>query len=190
MNAKKSLDRLKGKPFTRKEMVKLGLTGNDINTLISSDQIERVSRGVYRFAGDELSDQELFRMATIRIVGPSVICLLSALAYYQLTDSIPKKVWMMTEKHKRTIHKDIRLFRSRNPHLDIGIQKDEGFLITTVERTLVDCLVQRKLIGTSVAIEGLRKALKLRKVTLSEILKVAERLGVEHRIHPYIESFS
>lgn len=190
MTAKKSLDNLKGKPFTRKDILKLGLSGNDIAELLSRGQIERVSRGIYRFAGEELSDPELFRAATIRIAGPSVICLLSALAYYQLTDSIPKKVWMMTEKHKRTIHKDIRLFRSRNPHLDIGIQKDQGFMITTIDRTLVDCLVQRKLIGTNVAIEGLRRALKFRKVSLSGIIKVAERLGVEHRIHPYIESFS
>jgi predicted transcriptional regulator of viral defense system len=98
MDPAKAILKLKGNTFSRKQIEGLGLTGNHIQELLKSGHIVRVNRGVYQIAGENLSDDEIFHAASIRIKGKSAVCLLSALAYYNLTDAIPKKpgLWLMS----------------------------------------------------------------------------------------------
>lgn len=187
MITKKMLKSLKGSLFSRKDMSKLGFTGNDIQELLKSGQIVRLTHGIYNIPELDLSEVELFRASTMRIKGKSAVCLLSALSFYDLTDLIPKKVWLLVDEKKRTIHHDIRLFRSRNPYWKIGIIQDQGFAITSLERTLVDCLTLRRILGTNTAISAIKLAVSRKQTTLSKVIDMAVLLQVEHRIYPYIE---
>jgi predicted transcriptional regulator of viral defense system len=184
---KSYLKPLKGRLFTRKSLEKAGLTGNHIRELLQSDQIDRVVRGVYCIPGQDLSEYVLFQMAAMRISSRSSVCLLSALSFYSLTDIIPKKVWLMVGKQKRTAKSDIRLFRTANPNWNVGIRKENGFSITSIERTLIDCLVLRKVIGTSEVMSAIKKAIASKQTTLSKLIHMAKDLGVDHRVLPYIE---
>lgn len=190
MITEKALKILAAGPFSRSDMTEAGLSANDIQALYKAGKIERVSRGVYQTPGSDITETEQFRIATLRIKGRSAICLLSALAYYDLTDSIPRKTWLMVDMEKRTTHKDIRLFRSRNPRWNIGLTQNSDFSITTIERTLVDSLIHRKMIGATTAINALKEAVRSKKVTLSAVNELGTKLGVEHRIYAYIESLS
>jgi len=170
--------------------LKNGLTKKDLRYLCENGIIARLARGVYQQADHDLSEDDQAILATLIVGKPSALCLLSALSYHNLTDIIPKKTWFMVPAEKRTQHSTLRLFRTTQPRWNIGIQKETGYWVTTIERTLVDCLVQRKLLGTQTAIEALRKAIKNKKTTLSKVLDMTMRLKVEHRIITYIEALA
>ena len=182
--------KLQNKPFTLKEANELGLNFYVIKKLISLGQVEQIARGIYRASNIDLAEEEQYRISTLRVGVPSAICLISALSYYHLTDVIPKKTWIMVSDSKRTSDTTIKLFRSRNPQWKIGIHKKEGYAITSIERTIVDCLTQRSKIGTNTAISALKIAIENKQTTLHKILEMAKSLDVLHRILPYIEALS
>jgi predicted transcriptional regulator of viral defense system len=72
----------------------------------------------------------------------------------------------------------------------IGIIKEDGYQVTSIERTLVDCLIHKKLIGSSVAIEAIKEALSSKKTKLADIIKVAKKMKVYHRIELIIEALA
>ncbi len=182
--------RLQHRPFTVKQAKQQGLSFYELGKLIASGVVEQVSRGIYRATADDLTEEDQFRTATLRVGKPSAICLISALAYYHLTDTIPKKTWIMVQANKRASDPSLKLFRARRPQWSIGIEKYDGYSITTIERTLVECLARRSRLGTQVGIEALRKAVSSRKTTLGKIVDLACQLGVTHRILPYVEALS
>jgi predicted transcriptional regulator of viral defense system len=185
MSAKSSLSRIGTGPATAKELEGQGLSRNELERLLADGEIVRLGRGVYQLASADIGDENQFRAATKRIRGQSSVCTLSALAYYNLTDEIPKQVWLMVDAGRKSSLKDVRLFRTRKPHWNIGIEAADGFKITTVERTIVDCLSYQHKFG-NLGVDALKRALKDKKTNLSKIVDMAERLGVGHKIAPFI----
>lgn len=176
--------------FTTQEAIKKGLNKKALIRLLESDEITRVARGVYCHAEQDLAEKDQAVLATLLVGTPSALCLLSALAYHHLTDVIPKHTWIMVPAEKRTKHAALRVYRTANPQWRIGIHKKNGYWVTDLERTLVDCLVHRRLLGTQTAVEALRQAIVTRKTTLDKVLRMATRLQVEHRILMYIEALA
>ncbi len=174
-------------PFSSDDLSRLGVTHAELNDLIEKESVFRLGRGIYVLSGIDLSNEVQFQAATMRIDGPSAVCLASALWYYNITDHIPKKVWLMVPESKHTAHKDIRLLRSRNPQWKIGIEKYKGFAITSLERTLVDSICLKKIIGVQIGVDALKTSLKDKKTNLDKVLRMAISLGVDHRIRNYIE---
>lgn len=175
-------------PFSYSDLKKIGINQRQIRLLLKDQQIQRINRGIYLVSGSDLTDQEQFRAATLRVGSPSAICLFSALSHYDLIDAIPKKVWILVSDTKHTTHKDIRLLRSRNPKWKTGIVESDGFKITTIERTIIDALTMKAVVGSSLGIEALKKALKSKKTTPSKLFEMAKALKVVHRIQATIEA--
>ena len=176
--------------FTLNQATKLGLSRYALNKLIDAGIVELVVRGVYRAAQSDISEEDQFRIATLRVGTPSAICLVSALSYYNLTDTISRKTWIMVPVSKRTKHTELRLLRTRNPCWNIGIEKHDAYSITTIERTIVDTLCARSKLGSQIGIEALRKAIQSKKTTLGKIMDMSVKLGISHRVQPYIEALA
>ena len=179
---------LQGKPFTYNEACNQGLTQYAIQKLLDAGAIERLERGLYRSIGEDLSDEELYRRAIKRVGKPAVVCLLSALSYYELTDTIPKQVWLMVPKEKRVKSSSVRLYRARDPQWKIGVVSNSGYSITSIERTIVDSLTSKSLVSPRLGIDALKTAISKKKTSASRVLKIATQLGVKHRVLPYIEA--
>jgi len=180
----------KNKPFLLKEARTIGITRYELKKLIELGRVVKLAHGTYSLFKGDISLAQQFKNATTLIGKPSVICLLSALEFYDLTDLISKEIWLMVPADKRTHKKGVRLFRTTHLYLNIGIIKNQDFDITSVERTLVDMLTHTRQIAIAVAIEALRRALHLNKTTLSKIVDTAKKLGVLHRIQSYIEALA
>lgn len=177
-------------PFTYREACKHGLTQYAIRRLLEDGIIERLERGLYRSTGEDLSEEELFRRAVKRIGPPAAVCLLSALSYYELTDTIPRKVWVMVPAGKRVKSPSIKLYRARDPKWDLAVVAEDGYCITSLERTIVEALTLRTLIAPRVGINALKQAIAEKKTTANKILKMAIALEVKHRVLPTIEALS
>ena len=182
--------KLREKPFSLNQAIKQGVSRYGLNKLLAKGIVELVVRGVYRVIQDDYSEEDQYRIATLRVDTPSAICLVSALSHYGLTDAIPKKTWIMVPASKRTNQADFKLLRTRNPHWNVGIEKRDGYSITTLERTIVDVLCARARIGTQIGTEALLKAIQSKETTLGKIMDMAVKLKVDHRIRPYIEALA
>lgn len=183
--------KLMTKPFSVREAIAHGLSKATLTRMVRSDRLERLSRGIYQASHTEGGMEEsAYKVATLRCGIPSAICLLSALENYHVTDQIPKQTWILVPQSKRVSSKDIKLIRSRNPQWDIGIRKTKMYWITTLERTLVECLLHKQKIGSQVALEAIKQALAQKKAKLGDLYNMAKKMGVEHRVRHYIEALS
>lgn len=185
MKEKSILSQIGNMPISAKQLDRIGVSRNDLKSLLEDNKLLRLGRGVYQLVSSDLGDESLFRAATLRIQGPSAVCLISALAFYNLADEIPKKTWLLVDVNRKTYLKDIRLFRSHNPHWKVGITEEKGYHITSLDRTIVDCLTYQAKLG-NVGITALKRALKSKQTTLTKIANMADQLEVPHRIAPYI----
>lgn len=182
--------KLQKRPFTWAEAKAEGITEYTMRNLLQCGAVERLSRGVYRSTAEiDLSEVDQYKSAILRVGQPSAICLISALTYHQLTDIIPKKTWIMVNSGKVRSNNDIRLWRKRQPKWKIGIKTINGVKVTTIERTLVESIGNKNLVGgIGVAMSAVRLALEEKKVTVSGLLKMSEKLGVKNKIVPYLET--
>ena len=126
-----------------------------------------------------------------------VVCLVSALAFHQLTDQLPRQVWMAigqkdwAPKGHGVAVRRVR-FTDRLLTEAVEFHTIEGVPVKVfgVAKTVADCFRYRNKIGLSVAIEGLQEALRQRKTTPSEILSQAERGAIATVIRPYLEALT
>lgn len=179
------------RPFSLKEALEAGLTKYAVRVLVEQGSLERISRGIYQAADKamfELEDQ--YRSATLRCGLPSAICLLSALEHYHLTDLIPNKTWIMVPNEKRIRATELKLVRLRKPHWEIGIRKASGYWITSIDRTLIECLLQKRLFSSAEALSSIKQALAEKKTTLNNLFEIARKMKVIDRVLPYIQAFT
>ncbi len=98
-------------------------------------------------------------------------------------------MWLLVGVDRKSNLKDIRIFRTRNPYWKVGVTEEDGYRITSLERTIVDCLSYQYKFG-HLGFEAVKRALKAKKTTLSKIMEMAERLEVGHKILPVVQVLS
>jgi predicted transcriptional regulator of viral defense system len=191
MNHKINLPKaLKNRLFTSNEAKGYGISQYHLNLMLSDGSLERLGRGVYRTNTGDISNEEMFVMATIWLGYPSAVCLLSSLSYFNLTDEIPKRVWMMVDHTKMSHRHELRLVRLRQPHWDIGIKKTKRFWMSGVARTIVDIFMHPQIVSTTMAVQALKQAIKEKQTSVREIYDMSLALGINERILPYLEMLS
>ena len=121
-----------------------------------------VSRGIYRLAElPPLSDPDL---VTVSLRYPNaVVCLVSALAFHDITTQIPHEVSVAVPRDSRLPsldHPPVRAHRFSKASYDAGIEthRIDGAAVKVYDRekTLVDCFKFRNRIGMDIVLEALR----------------------------------
>ncbi len=156
-------------------------------------QIERVGRGMYKIKQIDFdADFEWEDLALTALSIPrGVICLISALCYYGLTDEIMREFWIAVP-HSTTSspRENARIVRMRNisfgqTTIKIGNQKIKIF---DRERTVVDAF---RYLDKETALKALQAYLKISKnikPDIDKLLKYAKKLRVD--LTPYILAFT
>jgi len=185
---------LPNKPFKTNEAKKLGISNYYLSRLIEAGEIERISRGLYQVSNileEEYTDLEKsYIAATLTCSKPSAICLLSALEYYNLVDEIPSYIWVLVPANKRVRSEEVKVFRSRNPLWQVGISHEKDYSITTIERTIIDSILNKKIIGQNIALSALKKAITERKTNVDKLFKMSSKMNVYNRIKNYLDMLS
>lgn len=181
---------LKQKTFSYKEAQELGINQYQLEALLKKGLIEKTGYGQYRDTALMHDPEADYYMASKAVGNPSAICLISALVYYQLTDAIPKQVWVLVPQEVRRRHPRLRLVRKRDPQWKIGINQEKGYSITSLERSIVESLVLHRLIGKNEALGALKRALKSKKTTIQKLYSVARAMGEESKVQAYLEALA
>jgi len=186
------------------ELRKAGATGTTVSRMHENGQVVQLSRGLYQLPDAPLDVNNALAQAAKR-VPKGIICLTSALAFHELTDTIPSRVWMAIGRkdwRPRVASPPIQIVRFGAKVLDKGVNEHiiEGVTVRIYNpaKTVVDLFRYRhsagkryrKSPGLNLAIEGLRDALRLRKATPSEIARYATEGGVWKVVQPYLEAMT
>lgn len=184
------------------EFVAAGISATTITRLVDDGVVIRLARGLYQIegAGTE-ANQDLAQVAKLAPGG--VICLVSALAFHELTDTVPARVWLALPPGARAPAFDwpkLQVVRFRD--LDAGVVTHEisgvSVRITDPAKTIVDMFRYRRPAGRryraspglGLAIEGLREGLRQRKATPAAVRRCAEAAKVWPVVRPYIEALT
>lgn len=179
--------------FTARDAREAGIPARMLSYFCKKGLIDRISRGVYM--GSKASMEIDFQWEDLAIVVMSipkgVVCLISALSFYGLTDQIMREFWIaVPNASKRPQRPKTRIIRMRD--MDLGQTKVRvgGYemRIFDRERTVVDAF---RFLSQEVAIKALKNYLSVRgsqKPDLSKLMAYAKALRVD--IHPFVAALT
>jgi predicted transcriptional regulator of viral defense system len=156
--------------------------------------LDQLTRGLYRLRGQRrLSNPDLVSVALK--IPRGVICLISALAFHDLTTQVPHQVYVALPRGAeppRVSFPPLRIFWFSEPAFAAGVEvhKLDGLPIRSysAEKTIADCFKYRNKIGLDVAIEALKLYRQRRRVRTDDLLRYASICRVEKVIRPYLEA--
>jgi len=176
------------------EAIKRGITRYMLYSLRDKGVIEQVSKGVYRLVElPPISNPDLVTVG-LRFTN-AVICLVSALAYHDITTQIPHSISVAVPRESRLPsldHPPLLVHRFSDQAYNSGIEEHKidgvAIKIYSPEKTLSDCFKFRNKIGMDVVLEALKLYKKRKKFNLGELLKYAKICRVERVMKPYLEA--
>lgn len=171
-----------------------GLHPEHLRRLVKKGYLIRLSRGVY--APREFEPTQNHGLAQVAIRVPnSVVCLLSALQFHELTTQMPRRVWIAVPPKARTPHLDwpeLQVHRFSGASLTEGRVEHllEGVPVKIYEpaKTVADCFKFRNVVGLDVAIESLRECLREKRATIDELVHFGKICRVDRVMRPYLEA--
>lgn len=171
-----------------------GIHPRTLYALRDAGVLDRLSRGVYRLAAAmPLGNPDL---VTVAIRAPeSVICLISALAFHELTTQIPHEVYVAVPRGAeppRLDHPPIRTFWFIGKVFVEGIETHRldgvDVRIYSREKTLIDCFKYRNKIGMDTVLEAIRLYKQSRRTNVDVLMRYADVCRVSRVIRPYLEA--
>jgi predicted transcriptional regulator of viral defense system len=172
----------------------IGLPREYLVRLHRKGKLSRPGRGIYTLPNAEVTERHSYAEVAKR-VPESAICLLSALAFHEMTTQSPASVWIALRKGARTpalASPSLSIVRLSGPSLTEGLEnhKIEGVPVCVYSpaKTVADCFKFRNKIGLDVAIEALKDCLREQKASVNEIYRYARVCRVSNVIRPYMEA--
>ncbi|MGC1878377.1 MAG: type IV toxin-antitoxin system AbiEi family antitoxin domain-containing protein [Rhabdochlamydiaceae bacterium] len=178
--------------FTLEEAENEGIPRHVIIYLAKKGILEKLYPGVYRSSGYEPKVE--FGWENLALIAASipegVICLISALCYYGLTDQIMREAWIAIP-HKQRVPKrpNAHIVRMRNTEL--GKEKiamgEYAVHIFNRERTIVDAF---RYLSKEIALKALKQYFTTadNRPNLKQLVKYAKALRIN--ITPYVLSYT
>jgi predicted transcriptional regulator of viral defense system len=190
----KSIFRKHGGTLRTRDAIQAGIHPRTLYAMKEAGLIERLTRGLYRLVDlPGLGDPDLISVA-LRVPN-SVICLISALAFHEITTQIPHAVYLALRQGSRPPkldHPPISIFWFKGPAFSEGIEVHEvdrvPVRVYSPEKTLADCFKHRNKIGIDVAVEALRLYRKHKPLRADDLVRFAEICRVKKIMRPYLEA--
>lgn len=177
-----------------REAIRSGIHPRTLYAMRDVGIVEQLSRGLYRLAElPPLSNQNL---VTVSLRVPKgVMCLISALAFHELTTQIPHEVYIALERGSeapRIEHPPLRVYWFTGRAFNEGIQSYEvdgvPVRVYDPEKTIADCFKYRNKLGIDAAIEALKFWRRRKGYSIERLMACARTCRVERLIHPYLEA--
>lgn len=170
-----------------------GINRRHLRDLINEDVIERIKQGLYRWKDAKFDvEEELINVS--KIIQHGVICLVSALAYYELTSYTPGEYTVAVRRNyniKLPDYPPIKLYYFSDKYYMDGVEKIDinGNIIKiyNIEKTICDCLRYEDKISKDIIIESIKEYVKRRDKNISKLMKYAAKAKLKDVVQKYIE---
>lgn len=176
------------------EALEHGITRYMLYKLKEEGFVEQVSRGIYRLADmPPIGNPDL---VTVGLRFPNaVICLVSALAFHDITTQIPNNVSIAILRDSYApamAYPPLIVYRFSDKAYRCGIEEhlidNVKMKIYSPEKTLADCFKFRHKVGIDVVLEALKLYKSRKKSKINEILEYAKINRVAKVMRPYLEA--
>jgi predicted transcriptional regulator of viral defense system len=189
-----ALFREHGGTLRTSEALRLGISPRTLYALRDAGILEPLARGLFRLADlPPLSNPDLVIVA--HKIPQGVVCLVSALAFYELTTQIPHAVDLALESgstRPRLTFPPIRVFWFSGAAWSQGEEQHEldGTLVRIYgpEKSIADAFKFRRRLGIDLAIETLKAYRTRSGFDVNKLLHYARICRVEQVISPYLEA--
>jgi predicted transcriptional regulator of viral defense system len=176
------------------QALKAGIHPGTLYGMRDSGVLEAISRGVFRLSDiPPLDNPDLVTVATR--VPSGVICLISALAFYELTTQIPHEVHVALSRgseEPRLDYPPIKTYRFTGEAFTAGVDIHDldgvRVRIYSPEKTLADCFKFRNKIGLDTVIEAIRFYRERRGIKVDDLMRYAAVCRVKRIMRPYLEA--
>ena len=188
--------RSNGGTIRMSDAVRAGISRRTLYEMRDAGVLERLSRGVYRLASlPGLSAPDLVAIAS-RVPG-GVICLISALAFHELTTQVPHAVDVAIARGSekpRINYPPVRVYWFSGDAFGSGIETHtiggSQVHVYCAEKSIADAFKYRNKIGLDVALEALRTWRSQRRPNVDRLLEFARICRVERVMRPYLEALT
>jgi predicted transcriptional regulator of viral defense system len=186
--------RATGGMLRTRDALEAGIHPRTLYELRDSGRIEQLSRGLFRLAeAPSLGNPDLVTVA-LRIPD-GVLCLISALAWHELTTQIPHEIYVAIPRGAeppRLNFPPVRHFWFSGKAYSEGIETQhvDGVPLHVYcrEKTIADCFKHRNRIGLDTVLEALKAYRQQGHVNTESLLHYAEICRVKRVIQPYLEA--
>jgi predicted transcriptional regulator of viral defense system len=176
------------------QALRAGIHPSTLYTMRDVGTLEVVSRGVFRLScSEQIGNPDLVTVATR--VPKGVICLISALAYHELTTQIPHEIHLALQRGAeppRLKYPPIKIYWFKGPAFTEGVETHRldgvDIRIYSREKTLADCFKFRNRIGLDTAVEAVRFYRERRSVNVDALMRYASICRVEKVMRPYLKA--
>jgi predicted transcriptional regulator of viral defense system len=176
------------------DALRAGIHRRTLYAMRDAGILEQMSRGLYRLAdAPPLGNPDLVTVA-LR-VPRGVICLISALAFHDLTTQIPHEVYVAVPRDSEPPRLDYPPIHSLRFQPRAYAEGIETYTIDKVkvriysrEKTLADCFKYRNKTGLDTAVEALRRYKEQGTIDRAAVLRAAEACRVGKVMRPYLEA--
>lgn len=176
------------------EIIKAGFNKTHLRKSLNSGEIQKLDRGLYKLStGTSLSNPDLVAVSIKASKG--VVCLLSALAFHEATNEIPKQVDVAVARgmHANKIkYPPVRYYRFSPKAWEAGVENYEieghHLKVYSLAKTIADCFKFRNRIGMDVARNALKIAVTEKDIKPKEIMRYAKICRINSIIKPVLEA--
>ncbi len=175
-------------------ILKAGFHPDTLVALEKEEKVKKIARGLYRIT--DYTPESHPDLVTASLQAPKgVICLISALAFYEATNEIPKYVDMAIlrgSSANKIEYPPVRFYRFLAKAWKAGIEerKIEGHnvKIYNLAKTIADCFKFRNKIGIDVARNALKVAIMEKDIKPKDVMYYAKICRVDGIIKPILEA--
>lgn len=174
------------------ELSKAGIHSETLVRMLKENILVRINRGLYQLADAPMSATHDLA-AVSKLVPGGIICLVTALQFHELTNQMPRQIWLAIGSKARSPRIEwppLRIVRFGRRSFDVGVQTHqiEGVQVPISDpaKTVVDCFRFRNLVGLDVALEGLHNVIRYRKADPAKIVPYALETRIWSVLQPYL----
>lgn len=183
-------------PIRLRDLEAQGMSRMKVRRMVGRGELVELGRGLYSYASFEPTEHHGLAVVAAR-TPCAVVCLLSALAFHELTTEQPHEVWIALPPktwQPKIVWPPLRVVTFSGTHFHEGVEhhKLEGVDVRVygVAKTVIDCFRFRNKVGLEVALEALRDGLRKRRVRPGELMELAQRQRIATAFRPYLEALT
>lgn len=179
-----------------KELKKAVFKTSDIKSLYEAGKLEKIKPGLYRLSDLDYPDTVSLSFVDVAKAMPDgIICLISALSYYDLTTFNPSEIYVAIRNHSyapKIFYPPVKVFYFRERFYEPGIEivktRYGNVKLYNREKTVCDMFRYRNKLGEDLALEGLKNYLASQYADLYTLRQYAKICQVKSVVFPYLKA--
>jgi len=175
-------------------ILKKGYHSDTLTSLEQEGIVEKIGHGLYKLSEYTIASHPDLVGACLQ-APKGVVCLISALAFFEVTNEIPKAVDLAIPRGSRASkikYPPVSFYQFTQKSWESGIEEHniEGHTIKiyNLAKTIADCFKFRNKIGIDIARDALKTAITEKMVTPKTIMHYAKICRISNIIKPILES--